>query len=75
MVEGAELLAFGTFFHVLGTIPLDGRPVIACSQDFRGHRSCPRVVSADSFVDFSQDVLGLFVGDAFQQGGRVASSL
>jgi len=34
MMEGVELLAFGTFFHVLSTAPLDGRPVVACPQDF-----------------------------------------
>ena len=70
MVEGADLLALGTFFHVLGTVPLDGRPVVACSQDFRGHRPCPRVVSADTFVELGQDVLGLLAGDTLQQGAE-----
>jgi len=66
MVEWAEFLPFGAFLHVLGTISLDGRPIIACSQDFRGNHLCPRVVSADSFVDLGQDVLGLLAGDALQ---------
>jgi len=33
MVERVELLALGTFLHILGTITLDGRPVVACPQD------------------------------------------
>jgi len=66
MVEGTELLAFGAFFHVLGTASLDGRPVVACSQDFRGHCPCPRMVSAYPMVYLGQNILGLLVGDAPQ---------
>ena len=32
VVEGAELLAFGAFLHVFGTVTLFGRPVIADPQ-------------------------------------------
>jgi len=41
MVERAELLAHGTFFHVLGTVALDGRLVVAGPQDLSGHRPRP----------------------------------
>ena len=70
MVEGAELLTLGTFFHILDIVPLDGRPVVACSQDFRGHSSCPRVISTDSFVDLDQDILSLLAGDDFNRGAK-----
>ena len=69
MLEGVELLTLGTFFHVLGTVPLDSRPVVACSQDCRGHSPCPQVVSTNSFVDLGQDILRLLVGDVhFSKG-------
>ena len=75
MMEGVELLSFGTIFHVFSTVSLDGRPIIVCSQDLRGHCLCPQMVSADSLVYLGQNILDLLDGDALQQGGRVASSV
>jgi len=41
VMERAELLALGTFLHVLGTVTLDGRPVVAGPQDHSDHRPRP----------------------------------
>ena len=75
VVERAELLALGIFLHVFNTVALDGRPVVAGPQDLSDHRPRPRVIYTDSLVDLDQNVLGPFIGDAFQQGGRVSSSV
>ena len=66
VMERGELLTLGTFSHVLGTVTLDCRSVVAGPQDLSGHRPRPRVVSADSLVNLSQNVLDPFAGDAFQ---------
>ena len=58
VMERVELLRLDTFLHVLGTVTLDGRPVVAGPQDLSGHRPRPRVVSADSLVNLNQNVLG-----------------
>jgi len=65
MMEGAKVLAFDAFFHVLGIVSLDGRPIIACFEYFRVHRSCPRMISANSLVYLGHDIFGLLSGDAF----------
>jgi len=73
VMERVELLTLGTFLHVLGTVTLDGRPVVAGPQNLSSHRPRPRVISTYYFVVLDQNVLGPFAGDAFQQGGRVSS--
>jgi len=67
-MERVELLALDTFFHVFGTVTLDGWQVVADPQDLSGHRPRPRVISTDSLVDLGLNVLDPFAGDAFQQG-------
>ena len=41
VVKGAELLALGAFFHVLGTIALYGQPIVSGPQNLGGHRPHP----------------------------------
>jgi len=64
VVERAELLALGAFFHVFGTVALYGRPIVAGPQDLGGHCPHPSVIFADPLVGLGQNVLDPFVGDA-----------
>jgi len=50
-MERAELLVLGAFLHVLDTVTLDGRPVVASSQDLGSHRPRPIVISTYSLMD------------------------
>jgi len=68
MMEGVELFAFGAFLHVLSTVSLDGRPIVARSEDLSSHGLCPRMVTAHSLMYLGKDILGLIVGNALQQG-------
>ena len=72
MREGAELLAFGAFLHVLAAVSLDGRPIVARSKDLSSHRSCPRMVTEHRLMYLDKDILSLLIGDPLDQGGRVA---
>jgi len=65
MVERAELLALGAFFHIFGTVALYGQPIVAGPQNLGSHHPRPSVISADPLVDLGQNVLGPFVGGAF----------
>jgi len=60
VVERAELLALGSFFHIFGTVALYGRPIVAGPQNLGGHRPRPSVIFADPLMDLGQNVLGPF---------------
>jgi len=66
VVEGVEHLALGALLHIFGIVALYGRPIVTVPQNLGGHRPRPGVISADPFMDLNQNVLGPFVGDAFQ---------
>ena len=67
MVQGTELLTLCTFLHKLRAVSLESRLVITDPEEFGSHRSCIRVVATCPLVDFFENILGLVLGDAFQQ--------
>jgi len=64
VVQGTELLPLGAFLHKLYAVTLDGRQVIINPENFGSHRLCFGMVSADSFMDFLEDILCLLFSDA-----------
>jgi len=70
MVQRAGLLAFGAFLHILGAIPLHGRPIVVDPKDLSGHYSGSQMVVAHPLMYLGDDILDLLSGDALKQGGE-----
>ena len=59
--QSAKLLAFKAFLDEIGAVALDGRPIVSRPEYFGSHCSRAGVSSANSFVQFSDDI-GSLVG-------------
>jgi len=66
-------LAWFAFFDEVLAIRFYSRPKVTGAKDFGSHGVCAGMVAANAFMQFLNDVLGLFYSDTFDK--RLAISV
>ena len=75
MGQSAKLLAFKTFLDEIGAVTLDGRPVVSGPEYFGSHCPCAGVSSANSFVQFLDDIGSLVWCQTFKEWLGITSAI
>jgi len=71
--EVAMFLAWFAFFDEVLAIRFYSRPEVTDAKDSGSHSACARMVAANAFMQFLNDVLCLFCSDTFEK--RLAISV
>jgi len=61
------LLAWFAFFDEVLAIRFYSRPEVTGSKNSGSHGACARMVAANAFMQFLNDILGLFCNDTFEK--------